>query len=154
MKKVMLLLSLAIGMIASSQTYVSGSFSHYDGKGTFSQQGQVTVEVGRVVHDVATLGVAMGTTSLSHGKAYTEFRPTLTIWSHNQFSLCGTLGAGYVFDSSQSFLTEYCGTACYTFKNNVSLSIFGGGYKFNGRNSFSKYTFVGTGVTYTFQKSK
>lgn len=155
MKKLLTILAVFLTLgVSAQQSYVSGSYSFYNSPGTFSQKSMGTLEVGRYVHNVATLGIAAGVTSFSGGKAYVEFRPSLIVWSSNQFSLSGTLGAGYIFDSPQSFLSEYTGTASYSFKNNMSVSVFAGGYKFSGKRISSDYTFVGTGLTINIPKSK
>ena len=154
MKKLLLLIALMFSLSGfGQQKYVSGSFSYYDGGGSFNQQAMATVEVGTYIHDVATVGLAGGVTSFT-GNAYLEVRPSLMVWSSNQFSVSGTIGAGYVFNSTQSFLTEYCGTMTYTTPKGLGFSIFAGGYKFNGANDFSKYTFIGTGISYTLPKKK
>ena len=152
--KILTILALAIKMVANAQTYVSGSFSYYNGTGTFGEKGMATAEVGRTIHDVLSLGVAVGRTSFTNGRTYVEFRPTLAVWSKNNFTLSGTLGVGHIFDFPQSFLTEYCATLSYSFSPNLGISMFGGGYKFDGKNVADNYTFVGTGITYIFSKSK
>lgn len=155
MRKLTLLLVIVVGITANAQTYVSGSFSYYDGAGSFNQQSMATIEMGRYIHEVATVGIAAGRTSFSSGKTYIEFRPSLVAWNNRQFTLAGTLGAGYVFDSPEKLLTEYCGTMSYNLRGDKwSISIFAGGYHFNGKQSSSKYTFVGTGISYTFKKFK
>lgn len=147
MKKVALILAMMVSLAASAQVYVSASFSHYNGGGNFNQQGMVTGEIGYTIQKTLSLGVAGGVTSFSNTNPYLEFRPSVTLWSYRNFSVSGSLGAGYVFNTPENFLTEYCGTINWAFAGNLSASVFGGGYSFNGKQSASKYTFVGAGLT-------
>lgn len=153
MKKLVTILALVACMSVNAQTYVSGSFSYYNGGGEFSQQAMATVEVGKTINNTLSLGVAGGVTAFSGGNYYAEFRPSMILWSYKNFSVSGTLGAGYVFNSTKSFLTEYCGSMNYGISDNWSVSFFGGGYNFNGQSSASKYTFVGTGLTFTIPRN-
>jgi len=66
MKKFLTMLALAVGLTAGAQTYVSGSFSYYNGTGTFGEKG---METGRTIPDVLSLGVAfVGTYTFSRNK--------------------------------------------------------------------------------------
>lgn len=145
---------LLAGLFLSAQTYLSTSYSYYNTAGTFAQNSMATVEVGTYVHNVASLGIAAGITSFSGGKAYVEFRPSLILWTNNQFALTGTLGGGYIFDSPESFLAEYCGTFSYTLKDGNTVSAFMGGYKFSGKRSASAYSFSGIELTFNISKPK
>lgn len=151
MKKLMLILALVAATVVNAQNfYLSPSVSVFNGTGTFSEKAMPTLEIGRTFEDVFSAGVAVGRTSFHEsGKYYVEFRPTLTVFSKGAFSASGTLGAGYIFDSPQNFLTEYCGTMSVKLSKLTSLSIFAGGYKFEGKDVSNKYTFVGTGLTFT-----
>ena len=84
MKKLLLVLTLLFSLSGfGQQKYVSGSFSYYDGGGSFGTQAMATAEVGTYIHDVATVGLAGGVTSFSGGHAYLEVRPSLMVWSSN-----------------------------------------------------------------------
>lgn len=149
MKKVLTILAVLATTALSAQYYVSGSFSVFNGTGTFCEKAMPTLEVGRSL-DALSVGIAGGRTSFHEsGKYYVELRPSLTVFSKGNFSAAGTIGVGYIFDSGQNFLTEYCGTMSYAFKRKWSASLFAGGYKFEGKNLSTKYTFIGTGLTYT-----
>ena len=152
MKNSIIIFLLLTSSFIHAQTYISGSFSYYNGTGTFNEKAMGTLEVGRTIKDILSLGIAVGKTSFSAGDTYIEFRPSLTVWSKNNLSLSGTLGAGYIFNTPQSFLTEYCATMTYSLSSNFSLCIFTGGYKFDGKSSSNSYTFVGTGISFIFNK--
>lgn len=152
MKKVILLAGILLSLTVGAQTYVSGSFSYYNGTGTFAQKSMGTIELGRVVKNVATLGLAVGKTNFSAGKTYVEFRPSFMVWQNRGFYLSGTLGGGYIFDSPQDFLMEYCVNGGYNVSERWVVSIFAGAYKFDGKSLTSNYTFCGTGITYVFKK--
>lgn len=152
MKKLLFFVLLILSTTCFSQNYISGSYSYYNGGGTFGTQSMATLEYGKYIKNTGTVGLAMGLTAFTGGRLYTELRPTLIVFERNSFSLSTTIGAGYVFNNPEEILTEYCITTSYTFSNGISLSTFGGVYNFNGRNSSSKFTFVGTGLSYSLKK--
>jgi len=149
MKKLLTILAMVVAMAANSQVYVSGSFSYFNGPGTFEENGMATVEVGKSFGNIFFLGVAGGVTSFKGGNKYLEFRPSAVLYTYKRLSVIGSLGAGYVWDTPQKILTEYCGTISYALNSAWALNFCGGGYSFNGKESSSKYTFVGTGLTLT-----
>jgi hypothetical protein len=153
MKKLLTILALTIGLGLNAQIYVSPSFSYYNGPGTFEQNGMATLEIGKSFNNVFFLGVAGGVTSFSGMNTYVEFRPSAVLYTYKKLSVIGSLGAGYVWDSPEKVLTEYCGTISYTLDDRWAVNFFGGGYNFNGKESSSKYTFVGTGFTFTIPRN-
>lgn len=149
MKKLLTILAMVMAMTASAQVYVSGSFSYYNAPGSFEENGMATVEVGKSFGNIFFLGVAGGVTSFKGANKYVEFRPSAILYTYKKLSIIGSLGAGYVWDSPEKILTEYCGTMSYALSSNWALNFFGGGYSFLGKESSSKATFVGTGLTLT-----
>lgn len=153
MKKLLTILALFVTLSVQSQVYVSPSFSYYNGPGEFEQNGMATVEIGKSFGNVFFLGVAGGVTSFKGGNKYLEFRPSAVLYTYKRLSVIGSLGAGYVWNTEEKILTEYCGTISYALDDRWALNFFGGGYNFNGKESSSKYTFVGTGLTFTIPRN-
>ena len=153
MKKLLILLALAVGMTAGAQTYVNGSFSYYNGAGSFSSQGMGTVEVGRYLQDDFTAGIAVGTTSFSGGNLYAEVRPTF-YYTSGKFSQGFTIGAGYVFNSSTPFMVEWATSTNFQFSKQWGVGVAVGGYNFNGKLFAADYSYFGTSVTYIFKRKK
>src|SRR5687768_395949 len=149
MKKLLTILAMVMALTANSQVYVSPSFSYYNGPGTFEENGMASLEIGKSFDNVFFLGVAGGVTSFAGKNAYVEFRPSATLYTYKKLSVIGSLGVGYIWDTPEKILTEYCGTISYALSNRWAVNFFGGGYQFNGKESSSKYTFVGTGFTFT-----
>ena len=153
MKKLLVILALAVGMTAGAQTYVNGSFSYYNGAGTFGNQSMGTVEVGRYLQDDFTIGVANGVTAFTNGSLYTEVRPTF-YYTSNKFSQGFVIGAGVVWNSDTPFMVEWGTSTCYQINPRWGVSIAIGGYNFNGKLFSSEYTYFGTGITYIFKKKE
>lgn len=153
MKKLLTILALAVGMTAGAQTYVNGSFSYYNGAGTFSNQGMATIEVGRYLQEDFTAGIAVGTTSFSGGNMYIEARPTF-YYSSGKFSQGFTIGVGYVFNSSAPFMVEWGTSTNFQFSKQWGIALAVGAYNFNGELFAADYSYFGTSVTYTFKRKK
>lgn len=153
MKKLLFVLCMILAITASSQTYVSTSYSIFNGVGSFKEKSEVTVEVGKYFTQSFTGGLAIGKMSLAGGDTinYAELRPTL-YYADGKFSQGITIGVGKIFNAKNSFLTEYCTSTNYAINDHWGVSIFFGGYNFDGRYSSQSYTFFGTGLCYTFSK--
>lgn len=148
MKKLSLLLLLCtFSVLAHSQSYVNPSFSYYNGEGKFKDKAMASLEVGAVVNDVLSLGVAGGVLDFQEYTPYVEFRPSVTVFTYDRVSVSATLGAGYVFRKQENLLVELAGTLAYSLGSNTSLSVFAGQYRFNGNHSSSTATFIGTGLS-------
>lgn len=158
MKKLLLFLALFITTTVMSQdvlptkpSYVTASFSYYNGGGTFSQQGSATLEVGKYLQDDFTLGLATGITAFSKGKPFLEIRPTF-YYTSNKFSQGFTLGGGYVFELPTHYLLEWSTSTNFSVTDRVGVGIFIGGYNFNGKLLAAEYSFAGVSITYIFKK--
>nr|MBA2249911.1 hypothetical protein [Chitinophagaceae bacterium] len=79
--------------------------------GTFGDKTFITAEFGRTF-GIFDIGILMGKLNLSkHVKGtdstfFTELLPTINVFSKGRFSEALTLGAGYIFNASENFLTE------------------------------------------------
>lgn len=140
-------------LFASGQTYVAGSVSYYNGAGTVGSQGMATVEVGRYLAKDFTAGVAVGTTAFEGGDFYAEFRPTF-YYQSGKFSQGFTIGAGWVDNKDNPFMTEWGTSTNYQISDSWSVGLGIGGYNFNGKLLASQYTYTGLSVSYTFKQKK
>ena len=152
MKKLILATCLCIySVLGYSQFYVSPSFSYYNGTGEFKDKGMATLEVGKTFKETVSVGLAGGVLNFRDYTPYAELRTSTVFHSYKNISVAGVLGAGYVFqDSPQNLMVEYGGAVNIGLSNRYTLSISGGAYKFNGRSSASSTSYVGTGLTYSF----
>ncbi len=156
MKKILVGLTLiCLSMTAISQSkldvpqvYVTASVSPLLKAGKFEDNALGTAEIGLKVKKVK-IGVAVGSTSLSQGDAYTQIRVTPTLWESGKFSVTGSLGGGIVF-SSRNFLTEYGGGVSYAIAPNLQLSAGMGVYNFTGTSTAIRAPFATSGVTFSF----
>lgn len=154
MKKLVTLLALVIGLTAGAQTYVNVSASYYNGAGEFKKQAMGTVELGKVLSDDFTAGIAVGKTSFSNdGEYYVQFRPTYYLGT-GRFTQGITVGAGYVFDSETPFLVELATSSNFQLSPRLGANVAYGLYNFNGRHAASEFSYFGTGLTLKFGKIK
>lgn len=156
MKKFLVGLTLiCLSMTAISQSkldapkvYITASVSPLLKAGKFEDNAFGAGEIGLQVKKVK-VGVAVGSTSLSQGNAYTTVRVTPTLWESGKFSVAGTLGGGIVW-TSRNFMTEYGGSIGYNVANNLQLSAGLGVYNFTGTKTSVRAPFATSGVTFSF----
>lgn len=134
--------------------YISSGASVYTNTpGTFNQKSFVNAEVGRT-YGIFDIGLLIGRLNFMHGDSlfYSEIEPTINVFSKGRFSEALTLGAGYVFNAKQNFLTEVTNSINFAPNNNLVITVFQGNYFFDGRFSTAKAQFMGLSFTYNFIK--
>ena len=127
--------------------------------GSFNEKVFILTEFGRTF-GIFDIGIAEGRLNLAKAMNgidsnwFAEVRPTINVFSKGRFSESFTLGAGYIFNRKENFLTEI--TNCINFAPNdkLSISVCQGNYFFDGRLSTSKAQFMALAVTFNFIKKK
>jgi hypothetical protein len=124
-------------------------------KGGVANRFSPAVEFGRT-YGIFDLGLASGVTnSLSKGNDtshYIELRPTINIFSKGRFNQGLCLGAGYMFNAKQAFMTEICNSINFNITTTVTVAITQGYYFFDGTNNSRSTQYVGFSLTYNFLK--
>ena len=132
-------------------------YSYTNAIGNFNEKVFFTVELGRT-YGIFDIGLAIGRLNLVSSNSGTDsnwfagIRPTINVFSKGRFSESLTLGAGYVFNAKQNFMTEI--TNCINFSPNdkMTIAVCQGNYFFDGRLTTSKAQFIGLAVTFNFIK--
>jgi hypothetical protein len=119
--------------------------------GSFKEKAFATAEFGRSF-GIFDLGLMLGrlTFTKSDSSWFSEIIPTINVFSKGRFSEALTLGAGYIFNSKDNFLTEITNSINFAPSNQLVVSISEGNYFFDGRRSTSKAQYFGLSVTYNF----
>jgi hypothetical protein len=122
-------------------------------KGGVANRFSPAVEFGRT-YGIFDLGLATGiTNSYSKGNDtshYIELRPTINIFSKGRFNQGLCLGAGYMFNAKQAFMTEICNSINFNVTTTVTVAITQGYYFFDGTNDSRSTQYVGFSLTYNF----
>ncbi len=150
-------LLLIIANICVAQTYISLAPCITNDPGTFWGKSNLALEIGRQ-WDVFSLGIDIGKTSLGKvtGRdttAYLELRPNLNIFQEGKFTNTFTAGIGYIFNSTQSLMTELTSGIEYAYNDQLHLNIYFGQYYYSGKINASTTTFFGFSVMLYFAKS-
>jgi len=121
--------------------------------GTFKQKVFNTIEGGRTF-GIFDIGLTLGRLNLMHSDTswFAEVLPTINVFSKGRFSEAFTLGAGYVINAKENFLTEITNSINFAPTNQIVISVFQGNYFFDGKYSTSKAQFMGLSLTYNFIK--
>jgi hypothetical protein len=153
-------LSIAFIFIVNSclaQTYISLAPCITNSPGTFAEKSNIALEVGRQ-WDVFSLGIDFGKTSLGNGSAkdttnYVELRPNLNIFQQGKFTNTFTAGIGYIFNSTQSLLTELTSGIEYAYTDQLHFNVYFGQFYYSGRTDASTVTFFGVSAAFYFASS-
>jgi hypothetical protein len=125
-------------------------------RGGVAKRFSPAVEFGRT-YGIFDIGLATGrVNSLSSGSDtthYSEFRPTINIFSKGRFAEGLCLGAGYLFKAKQGLMTEICNSINFNVSETVSVAVTQGYYFFDGTNSSRNTQYMGFAFTYNFLKS-
>ena len=125
--------------------------------GTFNQKVFMTAEVGRTF-GIFDIGLATGRLNLVNAKNgvdsnwFVEILPTINVFSKGRFSEALTLGAGYIFNRKENFLTEITNSINFAPNNNIIITVYQGNYFFDGKVSTSKAQFMGLSITFNLIK--
>jgi len=136
-------------------TYLSlGASVYTNTPGSFNQKAFMTAEAGRTF-GIFDIGLLVGKRNFikSDTSWFTEVLPTINVFSKGRFSEALTLGAGYMINAKENFLTEITNSINFAPSNNWVISVFQGNYFFDGRLSTSKAQFMGLSTTFNFIKS-
>ena len=138
--------------------YITGSFFVYTNTaGTFNQKVFLSVEVGRT-YGIFDIGLATGRLNLvASGNGidsnwFSEVRPTINVFSKGRFSESLTLGAGFIFNAKQNFLTEITNCINFSPNDNLTIAVCQGNYFFDGSQSTSRAQFMGLAATFNLIK--
>lgn len=138
--------------------YLTASFFVYTNTaGTFNQKAFFSLEAGRT-YGIFDIGVAVGRLNLvASGNGidsnwFAEGRPTINVFSKGRFSESLTLGAGYVFNAKQNFMTEITNCINFSPNNKLTIAVCQGNYFFDGKLSTSRAQFMSVAVTLNFIK--
>jgi hypothetical protein len=151
-----LLLPLILFIVNScrAQTYISIAPCVTNTAGTFPEKSNIAFEIGRQ-WDVFSLGLDVGKTSLGAVKgrdttAYLELRPNLNIFQEGKFTNTFTAGIGYIFNASQSLMTELTSGIEYAYTDKIHFNVYFGQYYYSGRTDASTVTFFGVSAMFFF----
>ena len=158
MKKLLLILLLAVCNHSYGQTYISLVPSLTNSAGTISDKSNISFEVGRQ-WDVFSLGADIGRTNVSpaprdvrHHRSdtsiYMEFRPNLNIFQQGKFTNTITPGAGYIFNAEETFVTEVTSGIEYAYSTTLHFNIYFGQYYYSGKYTASNVSFFGVSIMY------
>jgi hypothetical protein len=141
----------------SSQTYISLAPCITNSPGTFAEKSNIAFEVGRQ-WDVFSLGIDFGKTSLGNGSGkdttnYVELRPNLNIFQQGKFTNTFTAGIGYIFNSTQSLMTELTSGIEYSYSDQLHFNVYFGQFYYSGRTDASTVTFFGVSAAFYFTAS-
>ena len=130
-----------------------GTSVYTNSPGTFKQKVFNTIEVGRT-YGIFDIGLMVGRLNLMHSDTswFTEVLPTINVFSKGRFSEALTLGAGYVINAKENFLTEITNSINFAPTNRIVITVYQGNYFFDGKFSTSKAQFMGLSVTFNFIK--
>ena len=121
--------------------------------GRFSKRFSPSVEFGRTF-GIFDIGLAIGALNcLSQGQDtshYIELRPTINIFSKGRFAEALCLGAGYVPQAKDGFMTEICNSINFNISENVAIAVLQGYYFFDGELSNRTAQYMGVNLTYNF----
>lgn len=164
MHKILLsILFSAIIVVAFSQerekephyNYLSIATSVYTNTpGSFNEKLFLTAEAGRTF-GIFDIGIMVARRNLIHSDTswFVEVLPTINVFSKGRFSEALTLGAGYVINAKENFLTEITNSINFAPSNKLVISVYQGNYFFDGKLSTSKAQFMGLSITFNFIKS-
>ena len=138
--------------------YITESiFVYTNTAGTFNQKVFLSAEFGRT-YGIFDIGLAIGRLNLvASGNGidsnwFSEVRPTINVFSKGRFSESLTLGAGFIFNAKQNFLTEITNCINFSPNDNLTIAVCQGNYFFDGRQSTSRAQFMGLALTFNFIK--
>lgn len=145
---------LFISNCCLAQTYISLAPMVTNTPGTFADKSNISLELGRQ-WDVFSLGLDLGRTSFApmNGKDtsfYLELRPNLNIFQQGKFTNTFTAGIGYVFNSTQSLMTELSSGIEYAYTDKIHFNVYFGQYYYSGKINASTATFFGISVMFYF----
>jgi hypothetical protein len=122
--------------------------------GSFNEKVFMTAEAGRT-YGIFDIGVLVGKRNFIHSDTswFVEALPTINVFSKGRFSEALTLGAGYVINAKENFLTEITNSINFAPSNKLVITVYQGNYFFDGRLSTSKAQFMGLSFTFNFIKS-
>ena len=159
MRKLLTLILILLSINSYSQIYISFSGEGTNTPGSMRDRANIAIEIGKQYNEVFTAGIDFGKTTLSRvshkdTSNYLEFRPNLNIFQQGKFTNTITIGAGYVFNAEENFLTELSSGIEYTLNDNVHFNIIFGQYFYSGNNTSSNCTFFGLSVMRYLNKKK
>ncbi len=155
MKKIKpLILLLFISSSLFSQTYLTLTPLISNTNGSMMDKTNLSLELGHQ-WDVFSLGLVGGRTSLAKMKndttLYAELRANLNVFKQGDFTNTFTIGAGYMFNAKNYFITELTYTIEYALTKQIHLNILAGQYFYSGLNTMSEETIVGFSLIYFFK---
>jgi hypothetical protein len=154
----LLLLILFCWRPGLGQNYVSLAPAVTNSPGTFSEKGNIALEIGRQ-WDVFSLGLDIGKTTVGRIKgrdtaAYLELRPNLNVFQQGKFTNTFTAGIGYIFQAEENLMTELTSGIEFAWTPRFHLNVYFGQYYYSGRYSASTTTFFGVSVMWYFAPNK
>jgi hypothetical protein len=122
--------------------------------GSFNEKVFMTAETGRT-YGIFDMGIMVAKRNFIHSDTswFVEVLPTINVFSKGRFSEALTLGAGYVINAKENFLTEITNSINFAPSNKLVISVYQGNYFFDGRLSTSRAQFMGLSTTFNFIKS-
>lgn len=138
--------------------YISLSSSVFTNTpGTISEKMFFAIEAGRTF-GIFDIGLSTGRLNFVNARNgrdsnwFVEVVPTINVFSKGRFSEALTLGAGYIFNRSENFLTEITNSINFAPGNSTIITVFQGNYFFDGKQSTSKAQFMGLSFTFNIIK--
>lgn len=155
MRNILLAAALVAAHAATAQTYISLVPSVTNSPGTFAEKSNLSFEAGKQ-WDCFSLGVDLGKTSLgavvgTDTTVYMEVRPNLNIFQQGKFTNTITIGAGFIMNAHENFLTEITSGIEYAHTPLIHFNIIFGQYYYSGRYSASTTTFIGLSIMKFFK---
>jgi hypothetical protein len=122
--------------------------------GSIKEKLFMTAEAGRT-YGIFDIGIMVARRNLIHSDTswFVEVLPTINVFSKGRFSEALTLGAGYVINAKENFLTEITNSINFAPTNRLVISVYQGNYFFDGKLSTSRAQFMGLSTTFNFIKS-
>lgn len=119
--------------------------------GSLKEKSYATMEFGRSF-GIFDLGLMLGRFSFlkTDSSWFIELIPTINVFSKGRFSEALTLGAGYIFNAKNNFLTEITNSINFAPSNQIVIALSEGNYFMDGRFSISKAQYIAVSLTYNF----
>ncbi len=122
--------------------------------GSFKEKVFMMAEAGRT-YGIFDIGLSIGRRNFIHSDTswFVEALPTINVFSKGRFSEALTLGAGYIINAKENFLTEITNSINFAPSNKLVISVYQGNYFFDGKLSTSRAQFMGLSTTFNFIKN-
>lgn len=144
-------------MKSHSQYYISIMPALTSSAGSFSDKGNLSIEVGKQ-WDCFSLGVDVGETNfssdpISDKSMYFEFRPNINVFQQGKFTNTITTGVGVVPFSKEYLLIESTVGIEYSYSELLHINLMCGQFNYSGENSVN-IPFFGVSLVKYFKAYK